>query len=141
MVAKSSAGRKTIQSKKQFETIDEYIEPFPKDVQSILEKMRQTIRKAAPEAEETISYQMPTFKLRGSVLVYFAAFRRHIGLFPPAPREFKKGSILIRRSQGESQIPHRQTDALRSGDENSSVSEEGNPREQEVEILSLASCL
>ncbi len=68
MVAKSSAGRITIQSKKQFETIDEYIETFPRDVQSILEKMRQTIRKAAPEAEETISYQMPTFKLRGSVL-------------------------------------------------------------------------
>ncbi len=48
MVAKSSAARKTIQSKKQFETIDEYIETFPKDVQSILEKMRRTIRKAAP---------------------------------------------------------------------------------------------
>jgi len=62
LVAKSSAARKTIQSKKQFETIDEYIETFPRDVQSILEKMRQTIRKAAPEAEETISYWMPAFK-------------------------------------------------------------------------------
>jgi uncharacterized protein YdhG (YjbR/CyaY superfamily) len=69
--------------------MDEYIKAFPKDVQSVLEKIRQSIRKVAPEAEETISYRMPTFKLKGRVLVYFAAFRRHIGLYPPAPREFK----------------------------------------------------
>src|SRR6266487_5983705 len=68
-------------AKKQFETIDEYIKTFPKDVQSILEKMRQTIKRAAPEAEETISYQIPTFKLKGSSLVHFAAFRKHIGLY------------------------------------------------------------
>ncbi len=105
MVAKSFAGRKTIQSKKQFETIDEYIETFPKDVQSILEKMRQTIRKAAPEAEETISYQMPTFKLKGSVLMYFAAFRRHIGLFPPAPREFKREVSSYEGPKGNLKFP------------------------------------
>jgi uncharacterized protein YdhG (YjbR/CyaY superfamily) len=105
LVAKSSAGRKTIQSKKRFETIDKYIETFPKDVQSILEKMRQTIRKAAPEAEETISYQMPTFKLKGSVLVYFAAFRRHIGLFPPAPREFKKEVSSYEGPKGNLKFP------------------------------------
>ncbi len=52
-------------SKKQFRTIDEYIKTFPNDVQSILEKMRQTIKKAAPEVVEAISYQMPTFKLNG----------------------------------------------------------------------------
>jgi len=57
---------------------------------SILEKMRQTIKRAAPEAEETISYQIPTFKLKGSSLVHFAPFRKHIGLYPPAPKEFKK---------------------------------------------------
>ena len=89
MVAKSFGERKTVQSKKQFETIDEYVKTFPKEVQSILDKMRLTIRTAAPEAEETISYRMPTFKLKGRVLVYFAAFKRHIGLYPPAPREFK----------------------------------------------------
>ena len=89
MVAKSSTGKKTLQSKKQFETIDEYIKTFPKDVQDILEKMRRTISKAAPDAEETISYQMPTFKLNGSSLAHFAAFKKHIGLFPPPPREFK----------------------------------------------------
>jgi len=105
LVAKSSAGRITIQSKKQFETIDEYIETFPRDVQSILEKMRQTIRKAAPEAEETISYRMPAFKLKGRVLVYFAAFRRHIGLYPPAPREFKNEVSKYEGPKGNLKFP------------------------------------
>src|SRR3972149_1597693 len=68
-------------NKKQFKTVDEYIKTFPPDVQSILEKMRQTIRKSAPEAVEAISYQMPTFKLNGN-LVHFAAFKHHIGLYP-----------------------------------------------------------
>src|SRR5437879_12017498 len=63
---------------------------FRRMSKTILEKMRQTIKRTAPEAEETISYQIPTFKLRGSSLVHFAAFRKHIGLYPPAPREFKK---------------------------------------------------
>jgi len=65
-------------NKKQFETIDEYIKTFLRDVQSILIKIRQTIKKAAPEAIETISYQMPTFKLNGKNLVHFAAFKNHI---------------------------------------------------------------
>ena len=64
--------------------IDEYIEGFPKDVQEILEKIRMTIRKAAPDAEEAIKYQMPTFTLNGN-LVHFAAFKNHIGFYP-APR-------------------------------------------------------
>lgn len=91
--------------KKQFETIDEYIEAFPKDVQKILEKMRLTISKVAPEAEETISYRMPTFKLRGRVLVYFAAFKRHIGLFPPAPREFKNELSKYEGPKGNLKFP------------------------------------
>jgi uncharacterized protein YdhG (YjbR/CyaY superfamily) len=66
------------------EDIDEYIAGFPNDVQAILEKIRMTIRKAAPEAEETISYQIPTFTLHGN-LVHFAAFKNHVGLYP-APR-------------------------------------------------------
>jgi len=89
LVAQSSVERKPLRSKKRTETIDEYIRTFPKDVQAILERIRQSIRKAVPEAEETISYRMPAFKLNGRILVYFAAFTRHIGLFPPAPREFK----------------------------------------------------
>ena len=61
--------------------IDEYIAGFPNDVQKILEKIRLTIRKAAPDAEETIKYQMPTFTLNGN-LIHFAAFKKHIGLYP-----------------------------------------------------------
>lgn len=64
--------------------IDEYIAGFPKDVQEILEEIRMTIRRAAPDAEETIKYQMPTFTLNGN-LVHFAAFKKHIGFYP-APR-------------------------------------------------------
>ena len=62
-------------------TIDEYIVGFPDDVQEILEKIRATIRQAAPDAEETIKYQMPTFTLKGN-LVHFAAFKKHIGFYP-----------------------------------------------------------
>lgn len=59
--------------KEKFQTVDEYIKAFPEDVQVILDEIRQTIRKAAPEAVEAISYGIPTFKLKGKDLVYFAA--------------------------------------------------------------------
>jgi uncharacterized protein YdhG (YjbR/CyaY superfamily) len=85
--------------------MDEYIKAFPKDVQSVLEKIRQSVRKAAPEAEETISYRMPAFKLKGRVLVYFAAFRRHIGLYPPAPREFKNEVSKYEGPKGNLKFP------------------------------------
>jgi uncharacterized protein YdhG (YjbR/CyaY superfamily) len=62
--------------------IASYISQFPADVQVILEKVRETIRHAAPEAEETISYTMPAFKQHG-ILVYFAAWEKHIGMYPP----------------------------------------------------------
>jgi uncharacterized protein YdhG (YjbR/CyaY superfamily) len=64
------------------EDIDGYIAGFPNDVQEVLEKIRMTIRKAAPDAEETISYQIPAFTLNGH-LVYCAAFKNHIGFYPP----------------------------------------------------------
>lgn len=64
-------------------TIDEYIRRFPKPTQVLLEKVRATIRKAAPKAEEAISYQIPTFKLNGN-LVHFAAYNKHIGFYPGA---------------------------------------------------------
>ncbi len=67
--------------RKQPQTIDEYIAGFPQDVQEILEKVRLTIRAAAPDAAEKISYQMPTFFLKGN-LVHFAAFKNHIGFYP-----------------------------------------------------------
>lgn len=69
--------------------IDEYIAGFPNDVQAILEKIRLTIRKAAPDAEETISYKLPTFTLKGKYLVYFGAYKKHIGFYP-APTGIEK---------------------------------------------------
>jgi uncharacterized protein YdhG (YjbR/CyaY superfamily) len=65
-----------------YETIDEYIEAFPPETQLILRKIRLTVRKAAPRATEKISYRMPAFFLDG-VLIYFAAFKNHIGIYPP----------------------------------------------------------
>jgi len=62
--------------------IDGYISQFPADVQAVLEQLRATIRHAAPEAKETISYMMPAFKQHG-ILVYFAAWKKHVGLYPP----------------------------------------------------------
>ena len=64
------------------ESIDEYICAFSPHVQAILQQVRQVVRSAAPDAQETISYQIPAFKLNG-VLVYFAAFKKHIGFYPP----------------------------------------------------------
>lgn len=68
-------------SDKKPENINEYIATFPEEIRQILEQIRQTIRKAAPDAEETISYQMPAFRQK-RILVYFAAFKNHIGFFP-----------------------------------------------------------
>ncbi len=62
--------------------VDDYLAALPEDQRAALEKLRKTIRAAATEATETISYQMPTFKLRGRVLVYYAAFKDHCSLFP-----------------------------------------------------------
>jgi len=73
---------------KRYKTINEYINNFPPDVQSILEKTRQTIREAAPEAMETISYQLPAFKLNGNLgdsrrlRITSGFIRHHLGLMP-----------------------------------------------------------
>jgi uncharacterized protein YdhG (YjbR/CyaY superfamily) len=87
-------------------TIDEYIEGFPKDIQGILEKLRVTIRKAAPEAEETINYAIPTFTLNGN-LVHFAAAKNHIGFYP-APsgiKAFKKELSVYEGAKGSIKFP------------------------------------
>lgn len=87
--------------------IDEYIAGFPDDVQTILEQIRMTIKAAAPEAEETISYQIPTFKLNGTYLIYFAGYKNHIGLYP-APRgteEFKEELSEYKGGKGTVQFP------------------------------------
>jgi uncharacterized protein YdhG (YjbR/CyaY superfamily) len=88
-------------------TIDEYIAGFPGNVQALLEQIRATIRKAAPGAQETISYQMPTFTLDGSYLVYFAAYKKHIGLYP-APigvAEFEQDLAAYRAGKGTVRFP------------------------------------
>ena len=94
-------------TKKQFKAIDEYIETFPEDVQKILQKLRLTIKKSAPGSVETISYQMPTFKLNGKGLVYFAAFKNHIGFYPiPSGIEaFEKELSPYKQGKGSVQFP------------------------------------
>lgn len=86
--------------------IDEYIAGFPKDIQKLLEQIRLTIKKAAPEAEETISYAIPTFTLNGN-LVHFAAFKNHIGFYPfPSGNEaFKKELSKYKGGKGTVQFP------------------------------------
>jgi uncharacterized protein YdhG (YjbR/CyaY superfamily) len=86
--------------------IDDYIADFPGDVREILEKIRTTIRKAAPQAEETISYQIPTFTLKGN-LVHFAAFKEHIGFYP-APsgvEKFQQELSVYNGAKGSVQFP------------------------------------
>ena len=88
------------------ETIDEYISEFPKDIQKKLKELRTAIRKAAPKAEEKISYAIPTFALHGN-LVHFAAFKSHIGFYP-APRaiqEFKEELSKYEGGKGTVQFP------------------------------------
>ncbi|MFI5181398.1 MAG: iron chaperone [Thermoanaerobaculia bacterium] len=75
-------------------SIDEYILASPDEVQPILEKIRRTIRAAAPGAQQLISYRMPAFRLHG-ILVYFAAFRDHIGLYPPVSGDAKLEKALL----------------------------------------------
>jgi uncharacterized protein YdhG (YjbR/CyaY superfamily) len=74
-------------------TIDEYVAGFPPPVQDVLRKIRHIVRETAPGAEETISYRMPAFKLNGIVL-YFAAFKNHIGVFPPVQGDARLEAAL-----------------------------------------------
>lgn len=86
--------------------IDEYIAGFPADIQELLQNIRRTIREAAPDAEEAIKYQIPTFVQNGN-LVHFAAFKNHIGLYP-APRaieEFKDELSVYEGAKGTVRFP------------------------------------
>jgi uncharacterized protein YdhG (YjbR/CyaY superfamily) len=86
--------------------IDEYIASFSPEVRAILEKIRLTVRNAAPQAEETISYNMPAFRLNG-ILVYFAAFKKHIGLYPPVSgdQRLEKAISKYAGEKGNLQFP------------------------------------
>jgi uncharacterized protein YdhG (YjbR/CyaY superfamily) len=92
--------------KRVFKTIDEYIATFPKSVQGILEEMREAIRESAPKAQEVISYQIPAFKLNGN-LVYFAAFKNHIGFYPTSSgvEKFKEELSNYEVSKGTIRFP------------------------------------
>ena len=87
--------------------LDDYISGFPEEVQTLLRKMRLTIGKAAPNAEETISYNVPAFALRGKKLVWFAAFKSHIGFYPGAAAiaAFKKELSEYKSAKGSVQFP------------------------------------
>ena len=87
--------------------IDDYIADLPKHVQEIMHKIRATIRKAAPDATETISYKMPTFNLNGHYLVYFAAYKKHIGMYPvpSGDAEFRRAIAAYQTGKGTLQFP------------------------------------
>lgn len=87
-------------------TINEYIALFPKETQTRLKQLRTTIKKAAPKAEEVISYSMPAFTLKGR-LVYFAAYKNHIGFYPmtTAIAAFKKELSVYKGAKGSVQFP------------------------------------
>jgi uncharacterized protein YdhG (YjbR/CyaY superfamily) len=87
-------------------SMDDYIAEFPKDVQEILENIRRTIKKAAPDAEETINYQMPTFTLKGN-LVHFAAYKKHVGFYPTPTgiEKFNKELSVYEGAKGSVRFP------------------------------------
>lgn len=91
---------------KKFQSIDEYVATFSKDIQTVLQLIRRTIREAAPQAVETMSYQIPTFKLQGN-LVHFAAWKKHIGFYPGSSgiRKFKRDLSAYEGAKGSVQFP------------------------------------
>jgi uncharacterized protein YdhG (YjbR/CyaY superfamily) len=92
--------------KKQPNTIAEYIAMFPENIREILTEMKQVIEESAPQAEETISYGIPTFKLNGN-LVHFAAYKKHVGFYPTSSgiKAFKKELSPYRLAKGTVQFP------------------------------------
>jgi uncharacterized protein YdhG (YjbR/CyaY superfamily) len=93
--------------KTDFNSIDEYIATFPAGVQKIMNQLRKTIKAAAPEAVEKISYNMPTFTLNGTYLVYFAGWKNHIAFYgaPRGNAEFKEDLSAYEAGQGTLQFP------------------------------------
>lgn len=91
----------------QFEDVDDYIAKSPADVQDTLRRIRATVRKAAPDAVESISYGMPAYKLNGKPLVYFAAFPHHIGFYatPQGHEAFSKELAKYKQGKGSVQFP------------------------------------
>ncbi len=92
--------------KLEFKSIDAYIATFPKDVQAALEQVRTAVKTSAPKAKEVISYNMPAFKFHG-MLVYFAAFKNHIGFYalPSGNAAFQKELSVYKQGKGSVQFP------------------------------------
>jgi len=92
---------------KTIKDIDSYLENQPDNVRVILEPLRKSIKKAAPDAEEVISYQMPAFKYHG-ILVWFAAHKKHVGFYPrvSAIEKFKKELSVFKGAKGSVQFPY-----------------------------------
>lgn len=87
--------------------VDQYISKFPEDIQNLLQQMRMTIQKVAPNATESISYGMPAYKLNGKPLVYFAGYKNHIGFYatPSGHREFADELSAYKKGKGSVQFP------------------------------------
>jgi len=91
-----------------FKSVDEYIATHPGDVQAILQRVRSTIRKAVPGAEEVISYQLPAYRLHGGPVIYFAGWKQHYSLYPATDRvvaAFKKDLAPYKVSKGTIRFP------------------------------------
>ena len=93
-------------SNTKFKTVDEYLSALPANTKSILKELRKTIKQAAPQAVELISYNMPAFKMNG-MLVYYAGYKNHIGFYPvsSAIRTFQKDLSDYKTSKGTIQFP------------------------------------
>ena len=91
----------------EFKTVDEYIKSFPTDIQTLLNKVRETIKKNAPDAVESIAYGMPAYKMNGKPLVYFAGFKKHIGFYatPTGHAEFAAELSTYKQGKGSVQFP------------------------------------
>ena len=89
------------------QSVAEYIGRFPQNVQQVLEEVRTTVQKAAPEAKETISYAMPAYTVEGKPLVYFAGYKNHIGFYatPTGHAAFKKQLLKYKQGKGSVQFP------------------------------------
>jgi uncharacterized protein YdhG (YjbR/CyaY superfamily) len=88
--------------------MDEYIANFPEDVQKMLAEVRTAVKKTAPDAEETMSYNMPTFKMNGDILIYFAGWKNHISLYPfsvEMETSFKEATAYKTSGKGTIQFP------------------------------------
>jgi uncharacterized protein YdhG (YjbR/CyaY superfamily) len=87
--------------------VDNYISQFPLKAQKVLRSIRKTIHKAIPDAEEIISYKMPAYKYKGKVLIYFAGYNKHIGLYatPTGHKQFAKELAKYKQGKGSAQFP------------------------------------